>query len=175
MVLSGPSVTPDMAREVAEILHPDALKVRGEDDEEWNERQKEVRQQRRTTAALLVAAPSHGDMDLLLHKLAELSKVKRDTETMCRLLIAYAREFIRPEPYRLRVLAEAMSMSISGVRASYGPDEVAEVAVRIKRSDRKRTVSVVPPGPLEPAGGPLLGSFEQIMARIHEHHEQGSS
>jgi hypothetical protein len=40
VVLSGPSVTPDMAREVAEILHPDALKVRGEDDEEWNERQK---------------------------------------------------------------------------------------------------------------------------------------
>jgi len=44
-----------------------------------------------------------------------------------RLLLAYAREFVRPQPYQLKDLARAASMSISGVRIAYDEDEVHEL------------------------------------------------
>lgn len=47
------------------------------------------------------------------------------------LLLAYAREFVAPHPYTLADLARPAGMSISGVRTSYGQDEIREVARRI--------------------------------------------
>lgn len=44
-----------------------------------------------------------------------------------RLLVAYAREFVRPQPYPLKDLARAAGLSISGVRIAYDEDEIREV------------------------------------------------
>jgi hypothetical protein len=44
-----------------------------------------------------------------------------------RLLLAYAREFVGPRPYPLDDLAQAVQMSIPGVRTGYGDAEVDEV------------------------------------------------
>jgi hypothetical protein len=43
------------------------------------------------------------------------------------LLLAYGREFVRPQPYQLKDLARAAGLSISGVRIAYDQDEVREV------------------------------------------------
>ena len=63
-----------------------------------------------------------------------LTLVERAREQMLaaerdlRLLLAYAREFAEPRPYRLEDLARAAGMSISGIRTAYDDDEIAEVA-----------------------------------------------
>lgn len=57
----------------------------------------------------------------------------RDAEERMRMLIAYGREFISPQPYPLKTLAEAAGMSISGTRSAYTVDEIAAVAARIGR------------------------------------------
>ena len=50
----------------------------------------------------------------------EEARVRRDqADHDLRVLIAYAREFIRPRPYRLTDLAAAAGMSVSGVRTAY--------------------------------------------------------
>jgi hypothetical protein len=45
-----------------------------------------------------------------------------------RLLLAYGREFVRPQPHQLKDLARAAGISVSGVRIAYGEDEIAEAA-----------------------------------------------
>ena len=50
-----------------------------------------------------------------------------------RLLIAYARRFTHPRPYKLIDLAEAAGMSISGVRIAYGNEELAQLAELLGR------------------------------------------
>lgn len=47
-----------------------------------------------------------------------------------RVLLAYARELIRPRPYRLTDLATAAGMSISGVRIAYTREHI-ETAQRL--------------------------------------------
>ena len=42
-----------------------------------------------------------------------------------RLLIAYARHFTHPRPYKLIDLANATGMSISGVRTAYQAEEIS--------------------------------------------------
>lgn len=44
-----------------------------------------------------------------------------------RLLLAYAREFTDPRPYRLEDLARAAGMSVSGVRTAYDHDEITAI------------------------------------------------
>jgi hypothetical protein len=56
-----------------------------------------------------------------------------------RLLIAYAREYIRPRPYRLEDLAVAAGMSISGVRTAYDDDEIEQVAELTGQRPRRAT------------------------------------
>jgi len=48
-------------------------------------------------------------------------------EHRMRLLLAYGREFVRPQPYQLKDLARAAGLSISGVRIAYDLDQVREV------------------------------------------------
>jgi hypothetical protein len=57
-----------------------------------------------------------------------------------RLIIAYGREFIRPEPYRLRTLAAAAELSISGTRTLYSPTDLAAIATQIGRKANKGSV-----------------------------------
>lgn len=57
-----------------------------------------------------------------------------------RLLVAYARRFTHPRPYKLIDLAEAAGMSISGVRIAYDNDELDRLAEMLGRAP------VPPPG-----------------------------
>jgi hypothetical protein len=57
--------------------------------------------------------------DPLLAALADAKERKQRADRDIRLLLAYARELVRPRPYRLADLAEAAGMSISGVRTAY--------------------------------------------------------
>ena len=66
--------------------------------------------------------------DPLLHALHEARGRKLRAEEDIRTLIAYAREFTRPRPYRLIDLAQAAGMSISGVRTAYAPRDVERAA-----------------------------------------------
>jgi AraC-like DNA-binding protein len=56
-----------------------------------------------------------------------------------RLLLAYAREFAEPRPYRLEDLARAAGMSISGVRTAYDHDEITQVAEMTGLQPRRDT------------------------------------
>lgn len=56
-----------------------------------------------------------------------------------RLLLAYAREFTEPRPYRLEDLARAAGMSISGIRTAYDEAEIGEVTAITGLAPRRRT------------------------------------
>lgn len=68
-----------------------------------------------------------GDVDPVLSELAAARRAMLNAERRMRLLLAYAREYVRPRPYRLEDLANATGMSISGVRKAYTGKEVGEV------------------------------------------------
>ena len=130
----------EIAHELAKILIPNITIGTGEDSKEYEARLKALREQRRTiTADLMMAARASTSEDPVLAKLDELAAQKRDIQQQMRLILAYAREFVRPEPYRLRALAEAADMSISGARTAYTPEDVATISTRIFRKDTKGT------------------------------------
>lgn len=62
----------------------------------------------------------------------------REAEDRMRMLIAYGREFVTPQPYPLKALAAAAGMSISGTRGAYTFDETVAVAERIERRPVRR-------------------------------------
>jgi hypothetical protein len=66
--------------------------------------------------------------DVLLAALADARRRKEQAAQDMRLLLAYAREFAVPRPYRLADLAEAAGMSISGVRIAYTSADVEAVS-----------------------------------------------
>lgn len=74
-----------------------------------------------------------GSDDPVLGTLAALYRQRLDAESNIRLLLAYAREFVEPRPYRLVDLAQAAGMSVSGVRTAYTTDEIHQVARAIDR------------------------------------------
>ncbi len=59
------------------------------------------------------------DPDLILAALHEARQRRDQADADIRILLAYAREIVRPRPYRLCDLADAAGMSISGVRVAY--------------------------------------------------------
>ena len=59
--------------------------------------------------------------DVLLGGLANSPPAQGQAAREMRLLLAYAREFATPRPYRLVDLAEAAGMSVSGIRTAYTP------------------------------------------------------
>jgi hypothetical protein len=71
--------------------------------------------------------PAAGD-DCLLTAIRTAACRKEQAEQDLRLLIAYAREFVRPRPYRLTDLAQAAGMSVSGVRTAYDQRDIERVA-----------------------------------------------
>ncbi len=61
--------------------------------------------------------PTHDDP--ILAALRELSTARDLLDERIRVLLALARERTYPRPYRLKDLADAAGMSISGVRIAY--------------------------------------------------------
>jgi hypothetical protein len=78
--------------------------------------------------------PAANSPDPLLNAIREARRRKLQAEEDLRTLIAYAREFVRPRPYRLIDLAEAAGMSISGARTVYGPRDVERVAGLLRQA-----------------------------------------
>ncbi|KAA9379654.1 hypothetical protein F5972_08355 [Microbispora cellulosiformans] len=131
----------EAARELSKILKPDPEAIEGRAPKEREEELKAVRKQREALAGELVAAAqSSPTEDPVLARLQELARKKREIKNEIRLLLTYAREFTRPEPYRLKALAEAADMSISSVRTECDKGDKAYIADQIGRSDLKKTV-----------------------------------
>ena len=68
------------------------------------------------------------DADPLLAALADAAQRKQGADHDMRLLLAYARDQVRPRPYRLADLAQAAGMSLSGIRAAYTRGDVQRAA-----------------------------------------------
>jgi hypothetical protein len=81
----------------------------------------------RTTSMTGYNPAGHHD-DPILTAIRQAYQRKRQAEQDLRTLIAYAREFTRPRPYRLVDLAQAAGMSISGVRIMYDDRDGKRVA-----------------------------------------------
>ena len=80
--------------------------------------------------------------DPLLAALADARERKQRADHDIRLLLAYAREHVQPRPYRLADLADAVGMSISGVRAAYTQADI-EHAARLTGGARSRHLVAV--------------------------------
>ena len=74
--------------------------------------------------------------DPVLSTIAGLRAQQRAADAAIRRLLAYAREFNRPAPYRLADLATAAEMSISGVRTAYTDRDVATVSRNVRIQPR---------------------------------------
>ncbi|MEU5884420.1 hypothetical protein [Spirillospora sp. NPDC047279] len=77
------------------------------------------------TTSALADVPAIGTADPLLEALAQARQRFDQATIEMRILIALGREFTGPRPYTFTQLAQAADMSISGVRTSYGPRELA--------------------------------------------------
>ncbi len=123
----------DICADIAALLHPIPAPADGEQDDDWGppasiweEREEEARQLRLSW--------EKGGIDPLLATLASLQAQRLRLEADMRLLIAYARRFTHPRPYKLIDLAEAAGMSISGVRIAYDDDELSQLAETLGRA-----------------------------------------
>lgn len=83
-------------------------------------------------------ARDEGGEDPLLTSLTRARERVLAAERDLRLLLAYAREFAEPRPYRLDDLARAAGMSISGIRTAYDDDEITHVAHMTGLQPRRR-------------------------------------
>ena len=72
--------------------------------------------------------------DPVLLALRNLAAQRAMTDELVRLVLAYARTAVRPRPYRLADLAEALGMSISGIRIAYGDADVRAVTDALDRT-----------------------------------------
>lgn len=136
----------DICADIAAVLHP--MPVAPEDSEEgdWGPPAGEVWEEREETAQQLRLAWEDGGVDPLLSTLEGLRNQRLRLEADMRLLIAYARRFTHPRPYKLIDLAEAGGMSISGVRIAYDDEELDQLAEMLGRQP------VPSPGGGEPRG-----------------------
>ena len=80
--------------------------------------------------------------DPLLAALADAAQRKQRADHDMRLLLAYAREHVRPRPYRLADLAKAAGMSVSGIRTAYTQADI-EQAARLTGGARSRHLAGV--------------------------------
>jgi hypothetical protein len=80
--------------------------------------------------------------DPLLAALSDAAHRKRRADHQMRLLLAYAREFVQPRPYRLADLAQAAGMSLSGIRTAYSKADI-EHAARLTGGSRSRHLLAV--------------------------------
>jgi AraC-like DNA-binding protein len=76
------------------------------------------------TGAVFDSAQTPPSFDVLLNELAAARRRRDQAQQEMRTLIALAREFTAPRPYRLTDLANAAGMSPSGIRTGYGLREI---------------------------------------------------
>jgi ElaB/YqjD/DUF883 family membrane-anchored ribosome-binding protein len=79
--------------------------------------------------------------DPLLTALTEAAAQRAAARQRMRLLLAYAREYVRPRPYKLADLASAAGLSISGVRIAYDQHDITTVANRLHTSSQRPPTS----------------------------------
>ena len=77
--------------------------------------------------------------DALLEAIRAVCQRKEKADRDMRLLLAYAREHVKPRPYRLADLAQAAGMSISGVRTAYSQADI-DLAARAVTADSQRHI-----------------------------------
>src|SRR5215468_7215047 len=122
----------DICADIAALLHPIPVPADAEQDDwgpppiVWEEREEEAQRLRLSW--------DEGGIDPLLATLASLRAQRLRLEADMRLLIAYARRFTHPRPYKLIDLAEAAGMSISGVRIAYDDEELNQLTELLDRA-----------------------------------------
>jgi hypothetical protein len=83
--------------------------------------------------------------DVILRALQEARRQKLDADTRMRLLVAYGRELAPPRPYRLADLAQAVGLSISGLRTAYSVANVEHAAGVAGHRRGRRRIGATPP------------------------------
>jgi AraC-like DNA-binding protein len=78
--------------------------------------------------------PPRNHDDPILNAICQARHRKLQAEQDLRTLIAYAREFTRPRPYRLIDLAQAAGMSVSGIRTMYHDSDITRVAELLRKA-----------------------------------------
>jgi hypothetical protein len=139
----------DICADIAAVLHPMPVASEGSEEDDWGPPTGEVWEERDETAQQLRLAWEDGGIDPLLSTLEGLRNQRLRLEADMRLLIAYARRFTHPRPYKLIDLAEAGGMSISGVRIAYDDEELEQLAELLGRR------------PVQPSGGEPRGTKEE--------------
>ena len=81
--------------------------------------------------------------DPLLAALADAAQRKQRADHDMRLLLAYAREHVRPRPYRLADLAKAAGMSVSGIRTAYTQADIEQAARLTGRARSRHLLAVI--------------------------------
>ncbi|MCG8964417.1 hypothetical protein [Streptomyces sp. CL12-4] len=77
--------------------------------------------------------------DDFLAQLTALREARDQLDRQIRAYLAYGREFTSPRPYTLASLADAVGLSISGVRTAYTPADRDTVARALGRGPRSRS------------------------------------
>jgi hypothetical protein len=139
----------DICDDVAAIhFPPPTPPVPGEDTDQAadadHERWERNRQLRDEHAEQLRLRWHEADIDPLLGEIRQARADMLEAERRMRLLIAYAREFVRPRPYRLEDLAHAASLSMSGVRIAYDDDEIDHVTELTDQKPRRASTTSTP-------------------------------
>lgn len=119
----------DLCESVAVLLvpTPSSDEQRGDPDDVLDA----LLDERRAVAERLWMIWEGADEDPLLVALAEADVRRRQADHEVRRLMAFGREFVRPRPYALDVLAKAGGLSASGAKTSYKAHHVAEVAAAL--------------------------------------------
>lgn len=120
----------DICADIAAVLHP--LPTATEEDD-WGPPASFL-EEREEEAQQLRLAWEEGAADPLLATLENLRARRLRLEADMRLLIAYARRFTHPRPYKLIDLAEAAGMSISGARIAYDDEELEQLTELLGRA-----------------------------------------
>nr|WP_189183573.1 hypothetical protein [Microbispora rosea] len=153
----------DIARDLAFILHPNPPQAEEEDRKEYKFRLNQAKKARGDLEARLRSIQLEPDGDPVLARLQELEQQRRQAVEEIRVILAYAREFVRPEPYRLQALAKAAGMSISGVRTAYDHGHIALIANRLQRSDRRQRALGVNPQNMERLSTPAASIYNSSI------------
>ena len=123
----------DICADIAALLHPVPVPADSEQDDDWGP-PASVWEEREEEARQLRLSWEEGGTDPLLATLAGMRAQRLRLEADMRLLIAYARRFTHPRPYKLIDLAEAAGMSISGVRIAYDDEELNQLTELLDRA-----------------------------------------
>jgi hypothetical protein len=129
----------DICADIAAVLNPMPAPADQEQDDDWGAPAARVWEEREEEAGQLRLSWEEGGIDPLLSTLASLRAQRLRLEADMRLMIAYARRFTHPRPYKLIDLAEAAGMSISGVRIAYDDEELGQLAELLGRSPAARS------------------------------------